>query len=124
MNSQKLLALTAAILGGVLSSSYATTAAAHARVAEGVKFEAPVLEKVVAPTGLSRRHEGTTVTLTMNVDDKGQPSHIRVQGDDANLARSMVSAVSQWQFAPAKKNGVAISSKIVLPVELVEGRHS
>ena len=123
MNSKKILALTAAILGGVLSSSsYATTAAAHARVAESVKFEAPVLEKTVAPTGLSRRHEGSTVTLTMNVDDKGQPSNIRVQGNDASLTRSMVAAVSQWQFAPAKKNGVAVPSKIVLPVELVEAR--
>lgn len=123
MNSKKILALSAIVLGGVLSSSaFATTASSHANVAKSVAFEAPVLEKMVSPTGLSRRHEGATVTLSMTVDDKGQPSDIRVQGNDQNLTRSLVSAVSQWQFAPAKKNGVAVESKIVLPVELVEQR--
>jgi len=123
MNSKKILALSAIVLGGVLSSSaFATTASSHASVAKAVAFEAPVLEKMVSPTGLSRRHEGSTVTLSMTVDDKGQPSDIRVQGNDQNLTRSLVSAVSQWQFAPAKKNGVAVQTKIVLPVELVEQR--
>lgn len=122
MNSKKILTLSAILLGGVISSAFATTAASHANVAKAVAFEAPVLEKVVSPTGLSRRHEGATVTVTMNVDDKGQPSNISVAGNDAKLTRSLVTAVSQWQFTPAKKNGVAVPSKIVLPVELVEGR--
>jgi TonB family protein len=123
MNSKKILALSAIVLGGVLSSSaFATTAASHANVAQAVAFEAPVLEKMVSPTGLSRHHEGSTVTLTMTVDDKGQPSNIRVQGNDEKLKRSLVSAVSQWQFAPAKKNGVAVQTKIVLPIEIVEQR--
>ena len=122
MNSKKILTLSAILLGGVISSAFATTAASHVNVAKAVAFEAPVLEKVVSPTGLSRRHEGATVTVTMNVDDKGQPSNISVAGNDAKLTRSLVTAVSQWQFTPAKKNGVAVPSKIVLPVELVEGR--
>jgi len=123
MNSKKLLALSAIVLGGVLSSSaFATTASSHASVAKAVAFDAPVVEKMVAPTGLSSRHKGATVTLSMNVDEKGQPSNIRVKGNDANLVRTLVPAVSQWQFAPAKKNGVAVPSKIVLPVELVEAR--
>src|SRR6478735_9319425 len=66
MNSKKILALSAIVLGGVLSSSaFATTASSHASVAKAVAFEAPVLEKMVSPTGLSRRHEGSTVTLSM-----------------------------------------------------------
>jgi len=121
MNSKKIIALSAIILGGVLSSSaFATTASSHANVAKAVAFEAPVVEKMVSPTGLSRRHENATVTLSMNVDEKGQASNIRLRGNDASLERSLVAAVSQWQFAPAKKNGVAVPSKIVLPVELVE----
>jgi TonB family protein len=121
-NSKKLLALSAILLGGVLSSGYATTASTHASVAKAVAFEAPVVAKVVSPTGLSRRHEGATVTLTMTVDDKGQPSNIEVRSRDANLKQSLVAAVSQWQFTPAKKNGVAVPSRIVVPVELIEGR--
>jgi TonB family protein len=123
MNSKKLLALSAIVFGGVLcSSAFATTASSHADVAKGVAFEAPIVAKVVSPTGLSSSLKGSTVTLTMMIDDKGQPSDIRVSGNDRKLTRSMVAAVSQWQFAPAKKNGVAVPSRIVLPVELAEGR--
>ena len=86
--------------------------------------EAPVVTKMVSPSGLSRRYEGATVTLWLNVDEKGQPSDIRVQGNDRSLTRSLVSAVSQWQFAPAKKDGVAVPAKIMLPVELVESLRS
>jgi TonB family protein len=121
-NSKKLLALSAIVLGGVLSSGYATTASTHADVAKAVSFEAPVVAKMVSPTGLSRRHEGATVTLRMTVNDKGQPSNIQVNGVDAQLKQSLVSAVSQWEFTPAKKNGVAVPTRIELPVELVEGR--
>ena len=122
MNSKKLLALSAIVFGGVVSSAFATTASSHADVAKAVAFEAPVVAKIVSPTGLSSNLKGSTVTLSMTIDDKGQPSNIRVSGNDPKLTRSMVSAVSQWHFAPAKKNGVAVSSRIVLPIELTEER--
>ena len=120
MNLKKII-LSAALLGGVLSASaFATTSDAHARVTNAVAFEAPALTKMVAPTGLSRRHS-PTVTLSLNVDENGQPSNIKViSREDGAVASSLVTAVSQWQFTPAKKNGVAVPSKIVLPVELVE----
>ncbi len=121
MYSKKFLLLSAALLGGVLSTSaFATTAAAHAQVTKAA-FEAPAVTKVVSPTGLSRRLEGATVMLSLTIDANGQPSEIRVMSqDDGALTRSMVSAVSQWHFTPAKKNGVPVTTKIVLPVELVE----
>lgn len=122
MNSKKILTLSAILLGGVVSSAFATTASSHANVAKAVAFEAPVVAKMVSPTGLSRQHEGATVTLTMTIDEKGRPSDIYVFGNDRKLKNSIVSAVSQWEFTPAKKNGVAVPTKVMLPVELVEGR--
>lgn len=122
MNSKKILTLSAILLGGVVSSAFATTASSHATVAKSVAFEAPVLAKMVSPTGLSRQHEGVTVTLSMKIDDQGRPSDIYVFGNDAKLKSRLVSAVSQWEFTPAKKNGVAVPSKIMLPIEIVEGR--
>jgi len=122
MNSKKLLLLSAALLGGVLSTSaFATTAEAHAQVAHAAAFEAPAVAKLVSPIGLSRRFEGATVTLSLTVDASGRPSDIKVmsQGDGA-FTRSVVAAVSQWQFTPAKKNGVAVATKVMIPVELVE----
>ncbi len=121
MNLKKII-LSAALLGGVFSASaLATTSDAHQQVTKSVAFEAPVVARMVAPTGLSRRLEGATVTLSMTVDANGQPSHIKVVSRaDRDLTGNLVAAVAQWQFTPAKKNGVAVPSKIVLPVELVE----
>lgn len=120
MNSKKILALSAILLGGVVSSAFATTADAHARVASAVKFEAPVVAKIVSPTGLSRRHEGAIVSVKMTIDENGQPSDIRVRADDPSLVRSLKAAVSGWRFVPAKSNGTPVSAKVVVPVELVE----
>ena len=119
MNLQRLI-LSAALLGGVLSTSaFATTADAHARVTQAA-FEAPAIATVVAPTGLSRRLEGATVILSMTIDANGQPGNIRVtSSEDRKNSERLVAAVSQWHFTPAKKNGVAVPSKVVLPVELV-----
>jgi TonB family protein len=122
MNLKKII-LSAALLGGVLSASaFATTADAHSRVVtKAANFQAPAIAKMVAPTGLSRRIEGATVMLSLNIDEHGQPSNIQVMSRDAQSStNSLVAAVSQWQFTPAKKNGVAVPSKVVLPVELVE----
>ncbi len=122
MNLKRLI-LSAALLGGVLSTSaLATTVGAHANItADAVRFEAPVVSKMVAPTGLSRRLEGATVMLSMTVDASGQPSNIKVTSNENRaLTGRLVSAVSKWQFTPAKKNGVAVPSKVVLPVEVVE----
>ena len=121
MNLKKII-LSAALVGGVFSASaLATTSDAHQRVTQSVAFEAPAVTKMVSPTGISRRLEGATVTLSMTVDANGQPSDIKVVSRaDRGLTGNLVAAVAQWQFTPAKKNGVAVPSKIVLPVELVE----
>ena len=120
MNLKKII-LSAALLGGVLSASaFATTTDAHARVTKAVGIEAPVLIKMVSPVGLSRWHSAN-LTLTMNVDVNGRPSDIKVLSrEDRAVTGNLVAAAAQWQFTPAKKNGVAVPSKIVLPIELVE----
>lgn len=112
--------LSAALLGGVLSTSaFATTSAAHAKVTDAV-LETPVVTKVVSPTNLSRHHSDV-ITLSIQVDEKGQPSDIKVLSrENRAVVNSVVAAVSQWQFAPAKKNGVAVPSKVTLPLSLVE----
>ena len=120
MNLKKII-LSAALVGGVFSASaFATTVDAHAQVTKAVALEAPVLTKMVSPTKLSRHHSNI-VHITMTVDANGQPGNIKVfSREDAAISGSLVAAVSQWQFTPAKKNGVAVPSKITVPVELVE----
>ena len=120
MNLKKII-LSAALVGGVFSASaFATTVDAHAAVTNAVAFEAPVVTKMVAPTGLSRQLEGALVRISLNVDENGRPSNIQVVSRDSSSSDRLVAAVSKWQFSPAKKNGIAVPSKIVLPVELAE----
>jgi TonB family protein len=119
----KSVILSAAILGGLFSvSSFANVIVATSPISAPAIFEAPVPVKVVNPTGLFRRHEGETVKLSLTVDAAGQPHDIRIlAGRDQNLTERLLPAVAQWKFIPAKKDGVPVSSRIVLPVQLVDG---
>lgn len=115
MNSRHLL-LASALVGGLLSSASAATRVAPA------DYAAPAPATVVAPTGLPRSHIGAIVTLRLNVDAAGHPSNIQVLSDrDPALKQRLVEAVSQWQFSPARQNGVAVGATIELPLELREG---
>ena len=115
------IVIAAAIFVGLLSVS------SHAYVAPKVgtplvKFEAPVPTRTV-PVALPERNIGSTVTVAMTVDQNGRPHHVRVMSasDPADYQR-LVAAVSQWQFAPARRNGVAVSSYVELPLEVVLAR--
>lgn len=115
MNFRQLL-LASALTGGLLASASAVT-----RVAPS-DYAAPFPATVVAPTGLPRSHLGAIVTLRLDVDAAGRPSNIQVLSDrDPALKRRLVEAVSQWQFSPARQNGVAVGATIELPLELQEG---
>ena len=117
----KSLVIAAALVGGLLSTASALTLVAPNTNATGpVKFEAPVPAKIVSPINLPRSHMGATVNLKFTVDENGQAHDIRVVSDkDRAAAKSLVSAISQWKFTPARKNGVPVSSKVILPLELV-----
>jgi protein TonB len=115
MNSRQLL-LASALLGGLLASTSAATRVAPA------DYTAPVPATVVAPTGLPRSHLGAIVTLRLNVDAAGQPGNIQVLAQrDPALKQRLVAAVAQWQFSPARQNGVAVGTTIELPLQLQEG---
>jgi TonB family protein len=120
----KSIILSAAILGGLLSvSSFANVIVSATPAPE--KFEAPVPTKVVSPTGLLPRFAGETITLSLLVDETGQPHNVQLaRGSDMNLTQRLLPAVAQWKFTPAKKNGVPVPARIVLPVQLVNGRVS
>ena len=115
----KSLVIAAALLGGLLSSASAFTLVAPA--AAPVKFEAPKPAEIVTPTELPPSYKGQTVDVTFTVDANGQVSNVRlVRATDRYLTKSLVTALSQWKFTPARKNGVPVSAKVFLPLHLVE----
>ena len=122
----KSLVIAAALLGGLLSTASAVTLVdtGLAAVVAG-KNEAPVPVHVVNPTNLPRSHMGATVNLKFTVDEHGRAHDIRVVSDkDRAAAKSLVAAISQWKFTPARKNGVPVSAKVELPLQLVEASAS
>lgn len=120
----KSIVIASALLGGLLftTTSFANVIVATSPAVSPEKFEAPVPVKVVNPTGLFRHHEGAIVKLSLTIDATGRPHDIRIMSSwDENLKERLLSAVSQWRFTPAMKNGAPVPARILLPIELVDG---
>ena len=115
----KSLIATAALLGVMSVSASAITTVATPGKAAAPALEKPALTKVVNPTNLPRSFMGETVMLNFTVDAQGRAHDINVmwQSDPA-LHRSLIEAVSQWQFTPARKDGQAVSTRVSLPLQL------
>ncbi len=79
----------------------------------------PVPVAVVSPSDVSAKYVGAKVELAFTVDAKGTPTGFSVMSspDDA-IAKVITDAVSKWRFSPAQKNGIAVATKVVLPVRI------
>ena len=81
----------------------------------------PVPVAVVSPSDVRAKYAGAKVELSFTVDAKGNPTAFSVvSSPDAALAKVIMDAVSQWRFSPAQKNGLAVATKVVLPVRIAE----
>jgi TonB family protein len=121
MNPKKLI-LAAALLGGLLSATaFATTVDSHQKIIASTHLVAPVPAQIVHPVDLPRSYEGATVTLSLTIDATGLPHDIKVvsRGDRA-VSKSLIAAVSQWKFTPGLLNGLPVTTKVTLPLQLEE----
>ncbi|HET7535702.1 MAG TPA: TonB family protein [Candidatus Didemnitutus sp.] len=123
----KLLIISATVLGGFISSA-AFAATSDSSVVTGtieaarpaVRFEAPVPIKVVAPTGMTIAHQGEIFDVALTIDASGKVNHIRViSSHEEKVERCVVAAVKQWEFKPAVRNGMPVTAKVILPVQLI-----
>lgn len=121
MNTRNLV-LATALLGGLLSlPASATTTTAHFQANAALPLELPAPAKIVHPVDLPRTFQRVTVMVSLVIDENGQPRDIRVvSARDRALTKSLVSAISQWQFTPARRNGTPVSVKALLPLEVIE----
>ncbi len=78
----------------------------------------PVPVAVVSPS-ISPDYAGAKVDVAFTVDAKGTPTGLMVvSSPDATIARAVTDAVKKWRFTPAQKDGVAVATKVVLPVRI------
>lgn len=80
----------------------------------------PVPVAVVSPS-VSPEYAGVTVQLEFVVDVTGKPAEVSVKSEtDSALAATVTEAVKQWRFTPAMANGVAVATKVALPIRIVD----
>ena len=81
----------------------------------------PVPVYVVHPTELPSEAFNRTVNLAMDIDAQGVPHAVHPAGIvDRRIAERLKMAVSQWRFRPQYVNGQAVSTRVILPVTLVD----
>jgi TonB family protein len=82
--------------------------------------DVPVPLAVVSPS-VGPEYAGTTVQIEFVVDATGKPAGFNVKSPvDYTLAAAVTDAVKQWRFAPAMNLGVAVATKVSLPIRIVD----
>ena len=71
------------------------------------------------PKQARRRKLQGTVTVLVDVDERGVATKIVIQSSSGHkiLDREAERAVRNWRFVPAKRDGRAVVSKVLVPVE-------
>ena len=71
------------------------------------------------PASMLRAGVGGTVVVLAEVDAQGTPVDVRVveRSGERDLDRAALTAVKQWRFEPAMRNGKAIATSVKVPVD-------
>ncbi len=71
------------------------------------------------PAAAMRRRISGTVAVRVEVGTDGVPTHVVVENSSRNrdLDRAALEAVRTWRFQPAQRDGQAVASSIVIPVD-------
>lgn len=71
------------------------------------------------PAQARRRNQQGTVLLEVRLDERGQQRGLAVLRSSgiASLDRAALEAVANWRFNPQQHNGVAVPSRVQIPIE-------
>ena len=80
----------------------------------------PVPVVVVSPS-VRAEYIGSTVEVEFVVDAQGKTSAFKVMSPvDIMLSGAVLDAVRKWEFKPAVKGGVPVTTKVVLPLHIID----
>lgn len=119
MNTKSKIVLSLGLLLAPLALMAKSPETAYVESYHG-RTDIPVPVSVVMPE-VSSRFAGEQVVLEFVVDTTGKPTLLVSNSPAANseLVAAVLSAVEQWQFAPAYSAGKPVARKVVLPVNIV-----
>jgi protein TonB len=71
------------------------------------------------PRAALRNRESGTVLVRVAVDASGMPSDVTLEKNSGSrdLDRAALDAVRKWRFQPAQRDGQAVASSLVIPIE-------
>ena len=121
MNTKSKIALSLGLLLAPLALMATSPETTYVESYHG-RTDIPVPISVVSPE-VSSRFVGQQVVLEFVVDTAGKPTLLASEtpAADTELVAAVLSAVEQWQFAPALADGKPVARKVVLPVKIVDG---
>ncbi len=114
--------LVVLLIVGALLPVFASATTAEDAYLESCRKDSgvPVPVAVVTPS-VGPGYHGALVQLEFVVDAAGKPVDLAVKSaPDDTLASIVLDAVKQWKFTPAVKDGVAVETKVLLPVKIVD----
>ena len=78
-----------------------------------------LITRVTVPSMPLRSGIEGTVTLVISIDAQGNVLDIEVEKSSRNrdLDRAAVEAARKWRFTPQISNGVAVASRVRVPVD-------
>lgn len=84
------------------------------------RTDMPVPLKVVTPS-IASEYAGQTVNLEFVIDEAGTPRQISVRESVSRaLASELTSSVARWKFVPLKRDGKAVSARVILPMQITD----
>ena len=85
---------------------------------EAENFVPPQPIETVAPE-IADRHAGRVIKVRLTVDSDGLPHDVQVLNSmERQLINQIVRAVSQWKFTPGARDGVAIETRVIMPLQV------
>lgn len=115
--------LVVSLLVGTLFTSFASASTPEQAYLESCRKEPgiPVPIAVVTPS-IGAGYSGSVVQLEFVVDAAGNPVDLAIKSSpDDQVATAVLDAVKQWRFKPAERDGVAVETKVLLPVKIIDG---
>lgn len=84
------------------------------------RTDMPVPVKIVTPN-VEGKFAGRKVQVEFNLDAAGVPQNITTTTPaPAQLVAELSEAVAQWRFEPRALNGKATSTRVILPLTIVD----
>jgi len=111
--------LLSVCLSLLLSSAFAAVPATVSSGGDDFSPPAPLSVPSIRSVGGFPGYENAIIKLKLVVDAQGLPQQVdTLRLIPVETKELVIRAVKQWKFRPATRNGVPVSARVILPLQL------